>query len=78
MHKHDFCGSKVFTHARYWQIKKYVCIIFCGGGGAPGGHREFVGGERAPPPLPVATPLFLSHTSTLIIHRFDWLKGEVQ
>ena len=41
-----FVGSKVFTHARYWQIKKYVCMIFVWGGG--GGH--------APPP-PVATPL---------------------
>ena len=43
-----FVGSKVFTHARYWQIKKYVCMIFfCVGGG---GHREFVGGGTCPPP----------------------------
>ena len=46
-----FVGSKVFTHARYWQIKKYVCMIFPGGGGAP----RICGGARAPPP--VATPL---------------------
>ena len=33
--KHDFCGEPetVFTHARYWQIKKYVCMIFLWGGG---------------------------------------------
>ena len=37
-----FVGSKVLTHARYWQIKKYVCMIFCQGGG----------GDVPPPPLP--------------------------
>ena len=39
-----FVGSKVFTHARYWQIKKFVCIIFCGGGGgarAPQAPRSY-------------------------------------
>ena len=30
-----FVGSKVFTHARYWQIKKYVCIIFLWGAPPP-------------------------------------------
>ena len=40
-----FVGSKVFTHARYWQIKKYVCMIFfLWGGGHLGGH--------VPPPTP--------------------------
>ena len=54
-----FVGSKVFTHARYWQIKKYVCMIFfCVHMGSTWGHRELVGGggwARAPPP--VTTPL---------------------
>ena len=35
-----FVGSKVFTHARYWQIKKYVCMIFFFGGGTWGGTRS--------------------------------------
>ena len=52
-----FVGSRVFTHARYWQIKKSVCMIFflCVWG-APricGGHVP------PPPPPPVATPLGL-------------------
>ena len=40
-----FVGSKVFTHARYWQIKIYVCMIFLVG--APGG-----GGGTCPPAPP--------------------------
>ena len=46
-----FVGSKVFTHARYWQIKK-ICMhdfFFCGGGGAP---RILGGGGTCPPPPP--------------------------
>ena len=49
-----FVGSKVFTHARYWQIKKYVCMIYLflwGGGGHLGG-TENLWGARAPPPPP--------------------------
>ena len=38
MHKHDFCGEQsIYTRTIYWQIKKYVCMIFffcvCVGGG---------------------------------------------
>ena len=42
-----FVGSKVFTHARYWQIKNYVCMIFFLWG-APGGGTE----NLCPPPPP--------------------------
>ena len=46
-----FVGSKVFAHARYWQIKKYVCMIFfCGGGGHLGGTDNLWGGHVPPPP----------------------------
>ena len=44
-----FVGSKVFTHARYWQIKKYVCMI-CGGGGTWGGTENLWGGGGHVPP----------------------------
>ena len=47
-----FVGSKVFTHARYWQIKLWG--VTWGGGHREFG-REFVGGTFPPPP--VATPL---------------------
>ena len=55
MHNHDFCGEQNMTHARYWQIKKYVCMIFFfGGGGAPGGAPIIVffwgGGGTSPRP----------------------------
>ena len=49
MHKHDFVGSKVFTHARYWQIKK-ICMHDFFLWGAPGGGTENLWGARAPPP----------------------------
>ena len=54
-----FVGSKVFTHARYWQIKKYICMIFFVWGGGHLGAPRICGGGRAPPPPrpPVATPL---------------------
>ena len=38
-----FVGSKVFTHARYWQIKKYVCMIFFFVGGHLGGTENLWG-----------------------------------
>ena len=47
-----FVGSKVFTHARYWQIKKCVCIIFCGGGGGGGAPRICGGGGARAPQAP--------------------------
>ena len=53
-----FVGSKVFTHARYWQIKKYVCMIFLWGG--TWGGTDNLWGARAPQ-APVATPLPLFH-----------------
>ena len=53
MHKHDFSGEQSITHARYWQIKIYVCMIFFFffflGGGTWGG-TENLWGARAPPP----------------------------
>ena len=53
-----FVESNVFTHARYWQIKKYVCMIFLCVGGTWGAPIICGGGARAPQaPPPVATPL---------------------
>ena len=60
-----FVGSKVFTHARYWQIKKYVCMIFFCGGHLGGGAPRICGGHVPPPrpPPPVATPLLIPEPS---------------
>ena len=50
-----FVGSKVFTHARYWQIKKvymhdlFVCVCVGGGGGT---EHLWGGPPRAPPGSP--------------------------
>ena len=47
-----FVGSKVFTHARYWQIKKYVCMVFFLWGGTWGGAPIICGGHVPPPQAP--------------------------
>ena len=73
-----FVGSKVFTHARYWKIKIYVCMIFLCEGAPGGGGTENWGGRgggRAPPPPPrppVATPLGVGGVSPS--HGRDFFK----
>ena len=69
-----FVESKVFTHARYWKILIYVCMIFFVRGHL-GGHREFFWGARAPPPPPrppVAKPLSVGGVSPS--HGRDFFK----
>ena len=51
-HEHDFCGEQSIYTSRAILANQKICMhdFFCGG--APGGHREFVGGgggARAPP-----------------------------
>ena len=43
MHKHDFCGDQSIYTRAILSNKKLCMHDFCWGG-APGGHREFVGG----------------------------------
>ena len=47
-----FVGAKYLHTRDIGKLKKYVCMIFCGGGGTWGGTENLWGGGTPPPPPP--------------------------